>query len=162
MVGAQTVMAASTRCAHQCGLPSPLSSWFSVQTAHSGRAASRIRQGAGATAWGVRLACSGTHRSFLNGFARVFLAAVFPECDPESSKAPEPARAPGAKLLYHLHLPQLPLQVSNLDSPDPESGVLPVTPRGSLSLRILTKQCTEFSGLPPFVQLPGFLSYTPG
>ena len=30
---------------------------------------------------------------------------------------------------------QLPLQVSNLDSPDPESGVLPVTPRGSLSLR---------------------------
>jgi hypothetical protein len=25
----------------------------------------------------------------------------------------------------------LPLQVSNLDSPDPESGVLPVTPRGS-------------------------------
>jgi len=26
---------------------------------------------------------------------------------------------------------QLPLQVSNLDSPDPESGVLPVTPRGS-------------------------------
>jgi hypothetical protein len=26
----------------------------------------------------------------------------------------------------------LPLQVSNLDSPDPESGVLPVTPRGRI------------------------------
>ena len=34
-------------------------------------------------------------------------------------------------LANSLQLTELPLQVSNLDSPDPESGVLPVTPRGS-------------------------------
>jgi predicted PurR-regulated permease PerM len=35
---------------------------------------------------------------------------------------------------------QLPLQVSNLDSPDPESGVLPVTPRGKNCLAMEARQ----------------------
>jgi hypothetical protein len=63
-------------------------------------------------------------------------------CDPrinspmlcQLSYAPSPAaiaRGP-TKNLPRAKRSELPLQGSNLDFPDPESGVLPVTPRGSL------------------------------
>ena len=37
---------------------------------------------------------------------------------------------------------QLPLQGSNLDFPDPESGVLPVTPRGSGARSLFQGLCS--------------------
>lgn len=46
-----------------------------------------------------------------------------------------------------LSAPELPLQGSNLDFPDPESGVLPITPRGNNTASVPTATRSPFRGL---------------